>query len=54
MKTFQFKARPRWSKTNSESVTIISAETEKQARAIARLEWAMQGRLPNNTQIVEL
>lgn len=54
MKRYKFTAKPRWARTASVSSTIIIAESEKKARSIARITWAMQGRLPNNTQVVEL
>lgn len=54
MRRFKFTANPRWAKNSNMSFTIIKAKDEKEAREIARLSWAMQGRLPNNTQVVEL
>lgn len=54
MKQFQFTAKPRWGRKSRVASTVITASDIKEARKIARLEWAMQGRLPNNTQIVEL
>lgn len=54
MKEFQFVAKPRWGEKSRSSSIVIVASDVKEARKIARLNWAMQGRLPNNTQVVEL
>jgi hypothetical protein len=54
MKNFLFIAIPKWgTKTKRLSQYTTTAPSLYEARAKARLEWAKQGRLPNNVTIIE-
>lgn len=56
MASYKFTAKPKWRTTRFKfpEEFIVEANTIEEAKCIARLSWAMQGRLPNNTTIKEL
>lgn len=53
MALFKFTAQPKWGfvRVPVKDSIVIEADNIHQARAKARLLWANQGRLPNNTKI---
>lgn len=56
MASYKFTAKPKWRTTRFQfpEEFIVEANTINEAKCIARLSWAMQGRLPNNTTIKEI